>query len=205
MFIYIYIINIHRTHTHTHILCKQKLLFWMWLIAINLLTALIYIYVYICMCIYIYIYIYIYILYIYIFFLYSNITKFWMIVFHFLSHCKTSIQSRQKILHFVIMKMFYALGFDRLPANSLSQCNLRHLYVASCRGANHHFYEVHYGEGWNNNRWVLLYFAYFIFPYLQNLKESEPKHIIIYLPSCCSKTMLFYFIHRTQKKKYWII
>ncbi|XP_042084847.1 serine palmitoyltransferase 2 [Haplochromis burtoni] len=32
------------------------------------------------------------------------------------------------------------------------RCGLRHLHVSSCGGANHHFYEVHYGRGWHNNR-----------------------------------------------------
>lgn len=44
------------------------------------------------------------------------------------------------------------LGAHRVPALPLPQCSVRHLHVSSCGGANHHFYEVHYGRGWHDDR-----------------------------------------------------
>lgn len=75
------------------------------------------------------------------------------------------------------------LGAYWVPALPFSQCSLRHLHVSSCGGANHHFYEVHYGRGWHSNRWVQIEMTVLNF-----LDETETLHFHI----MCKKCFIYY-------------
>lgn len=109
------------------------------------------------------------------------------------------------------------LGAHWVPALPFSQCSLRHLHVSSCGGANHHFYEVHYGRRWHNIRWVQILN---LFQDVINLVMSQYKGIdnnskdrgclfcVFYMPLLWLQTRLIDLPDREKTLKqsvfYWV-
>lgn len=84
---------------------------------------------------------------------------------------------------FLLLNLFFisfshisgvSAGAHQVPAVPLPQRRLRRLHVSSCGGANHHFYEVHYGRWRNIDRQVQIERVLFLEePALMVLRNPE--------------------------------